>query len=265
MLGTAGCSPLVTNLTHVSDEYLPSGGSRMNVILVIIDSLRKDHVGVYGNDWIKTPNLDALAKESLRFDRCLPRVAADHLRAARDPHGHQDLPFQELEAVQGRTSYLGAGSPSPRDQTTLAEILIKRRLLQPDRHGHAAPVQAFYDLHRGFHVFDFIRGQERDCFRPSRRPPRRRWRTPWSAARAPSTPRRSCASTGPTPWAARARRTGSPRRCSPWRPEFLETAKEAPALLPGRRQLRPARALGPAARSTSPSTTMATTAPSLYL
>ncbi|HVD34420.1 MAG TPA: sulfatase-like hydrolase/transferase, partial [Rubrobacter sp.] len=35
----------------------------MNVILVILDSLRKDHIGVYGNDLIKTPNLDALAKE----------------------------------------------------------------------------------------------------------------------------------------------------------------------------------------------------------
>ena len=72
MLGTAGCSPMLTNLTHVSDEYLPSGGSRMNVILVIIDSLRRDHLGVYGNDWIKTPNLDALAKESLLFTRALP-------------------------------------------------------------------------------------------------------------------------------------------------------------------------------------------------
>jgi arylsulfatase A-like enzyme len=39
----------------------------MNVVLVIVDSLRKDHIGAYGNDWIKTPSLDALSKESLRF------------------------------------------------------------------------------------------------------------------------------------------------------------------------------------------------------
>lgn len=25
----------------------------MNVVLVVLDSLRKDHVGVYGNDWIE--------------------------------------------------------------------------------------------------------------------------------------------------------------------------------------------------------------------
>ncbi len=28
----------------------------VNVVLVIIDSLRKDHVGVYGSDWIQTPH-----------------------------------------------------------------------------------------------------------------------------------------------------------------------------------------------------------------
>ncbi|MCA1849064.1 MAG: sulfatase, partial [Actinobacteria bacterium] len=34
-----------------------------NVVVVILDSLRKDHVGAYGNSWIKTPNMDALSRE----------------------------------------------------------------------------------------------------------------------------------------------------------------------------------------------------------
>ncbi len=42
---------------------------KMNAILIVLDSLRKDHVGCYGNDWIPTPNLDALAKESDVFTR----------------------------------------------------------------------------------------------------------------------------------------------------------------------------------------------------
>ena len=46
LLGTAGCS----NLARMPEEYLPGGGSRMNIVVVIIDSLRKDHVGTYGND-----------------------------------------------------------------------------------------------------------------------------------------------------------------------------------------------------------------------
>lgn len=30
----------------------------MNVILIISDTLRRDHLGCYGNDWIRTPHLD---------------------------------------------------------------------------------------------------------------------------------------------------------------------------------------------------------------
>ena len=30
----------------------------MNVILIMLDSLRRDPMGVYGNDWIEAPNID---------------------------------------------------------------------------------------------------------------------------------------------------------------------------------------------------------------
>ncbi|HZF58755.1 MAG TPA: twin-arginine translocation signal domain-containing protein, partial [Rubrobacter sp.] len=52
MLGAAGCrTSLTEELTQMPEEYLPSGGPGMNVVLVVLDSLRKDHVGAYGNDW----------------------------------------------------------------------------------------------------------------------------------------------------------------------------------------------------------------------
>lgn len=44
----------------------------MNLILIILDSLRADHVGCYGNTWIRTPTLDALADESVVFTRAFP-------------------------------------------------------------------------------------------------------------------------------------------------------------------------------------------------
>jgi len=43
-----------------------------NVILVIADSLRKDHVGCYGNSWIRTPNIDKFAKESVMYTKAYP-------------------------------------------------------------------------------------------------------------------------------------------------------------------------------------------------
>jgi arylsulfatase A-like enzyme len=39
----------------------------MNVIWVISDSLRLDHVGAYGNKDIITPSIDAFAERSVRF------------------------------------------------------------------------------------------------------------------------------------------------------------------------------------------------------
>jgi arylsulfatase A-like enzyme len=41
----------------------------MNVILVVNDTFRRDHLGCYGNPWIKTPNLDAFARRSALFEQ----------------------------------------------------------------------------------------------------------------------------------------------------------------------------------------------------
>jgi arylsulfatase A-like enzyme len=40
----------------------------VNVVVICIDTLRYDHLGCNGNDWIKTPNLDAFAREAVVFD-----------------------------------------------------------------------------------------------------------------------------------------------------------------------------------------------------
>jgi arylsulfatase A-like enzyme len=45
-----------------------------NVLVLVLDSLRYDHVGANGNRWIRTPNIDALARESLRFTRAFPEA-----------------------------------------------------------------------------------------------------------------------------------------------------------------------------------------------
>lgn len=41
----------------------------MNIVLIIVDTLRYDHIGVNGNPEIHTPNLDRLAKKSWNFHR----------------------------------------------------------------------------------------------------------------------------------------------------------------------------------------------------
>ena len=41
----------------------------LNMIVIIADTWRADHLGCYGNKTIHTPSLDALATKSVQFDR----------------------------------------------------------------------------------------------------------------------------------------------------------------------------------------------------
>jgi arylsulfatase A-like enzyme len=162
LLGTAGCS----RFAKLPEDYLPKGGPRMNIVVVIIDTLRKDHVGAYGNPWIKTPNLDALSKESLRFTRAYPE-SIPSIPARRAIHtGLRSFPFRGWQKWSEDDVGLKGWQPIPRDQTTLAEILADEgynNLFVTDTLHQFRP---FYDMHRGFGVFHFIRGQERDLYRP---------------------------------------------------------------------------------------------------
>ncbi len=39
----------------------------MNLVVIVSDTFRCDYLGAYGNEWIRTPHLDALAAESALF------------------------------------------------------------------------------------------------------------------------------------------------------------------------------------------------------
>ena len=80
----------------------------MNVILVILDSLRKDHVRIYGNDRVRTPSLDALAGQSLRFTRAYPE-SIPTLCARRAIHtGLRTWPFRNWHPPEGE-DFMPAG------------------------------------------------------------------------------------------------------------------------------------------------------------
>src|SRR3712207_4487179 len=166
LLGSAGCNSFAKLPTELPKDYLPQGGSRMNVVVVIIDSLRKDHLGAYGNPWIETPSLDALATESLRFRRAYPE-SLPSIPARRGIHtGLRSFPFRGWVKWSEDDVGLRGWQPIPRDQTTLAEILEQEgynNLFVTDTLHQFRP---FYDFHRGFGVFHFVRGQERDFYRP---------------------------------------------------------------------------------------------------
>jgi arylsulfatase A-like enzyme len=136
----------------------------MNVILVVMDSLRADHVGCYGNPWIQTPTLDALAKESVRFTRAYPE-SIPTIPARRVLHtGLRTWPYREW--IPQRADYVRdyGWQRIPEDQLTLAEVLNGEGYqtgLVTDTHPYFSPSMNF---HRGFSQWHWVRGQQADSY-----------------------------------------------------------------------------------------------------
>lgn len=51
-----------------------SQDSRPNVIIIMVDTLRADYLGTYGFEGEISPNIDALAAESVQFDNCIAQA-----------------------------------------------------------------------------------------------------------------------------------------------------------------------------------------------
>ncbi len=91
--------PRITGRAKKSDGQEPlvyPRAARPNVLLYVVDSLRADHLGCYGYPLPTSPNIDALASESLVFARAvaqapwtLPATAA--ILTGRYPYAHGAL------------------------------------------------------------------------------------------------------------------------------------------------------------------------------
>jgi arylsulfatase A-like enzyme len=135
-------------------------------VLVVLDSLRKDHVGAYGNPWIQTPHLDAFARESVPMTRAYPE-SLPTLCVRRALHtGLRTYPYRGHRELKG--DFLGVApgwGPIPEEQDTIAELLAGVGYwcaLISDLYHMFKPSKNF---HRGFHEWHWVRGQEADRYR----------------------------------------------------------------------------------------------------
>ena len=119
----------------------------MNVIWIVSDTFRRDHVGAYGNPRIRTPSLDTLAAGSVRFDA--------HYSA-----GFPTMPTRaDHQTGRWTMSFMG-WEPLPSGVTTLAEILAGHGL-----HTAASVDTPYYlrdgmNYDRGFQSFFMNIGQD---------------------------------------------------------------------------------------------------------
>lgn len=129
----------------------------MNIIVICLDSFRQDHVGVYhqgaapfpGVPACRTPNIDAFARDCVVFENVLPC-------------GLPTIPIR-TELMTGQFT-LPHRPWQPLAPTDLAAADILRRegyicSLISDTYHFRAPGMNF---HRGFHAYEWIRGQEYD-------------------------------------------------------------------------------------------------------
>jgi arylsulfatase A-like enzyme len=109
---------------------LGSGGSgrstgRLNVVLIVIDSLRPDHLGCYGNERVQTPSIDALARESLRFTRAFPEAMPTVPARRSILTGRRIYPFRGWEPWYGLAKRAGWAPIMP-GTPTLPQIMHER-------------------------------------------------------------------------------------------------------------------------------------------
>jgi arylsulfatase A-like enzyme/Flp pilus assembly protein TadD len=125
-----------------------------NVILVTIDTLRADHVGCYGDKQIKTPNLDALAADGIRFERAFAVVPVTL-------PSHTTIMTGTYPMLSGMHDF-SANKLSP-DQPTLASTLKQAGYATGAVIG-AAVLDSRFGLNQGFDYyydhFDFSRLEE---------------------------------------------------------------------------------------------------------
>ncbi len=65
--------PVIMLLSGLQQSVAQNGNVKPNVLFITVDDLRPE-LGCYGNNIIKSPNIDALADEGVKFDRAYAQV-----------------------------------------------------------------------------------------------------------------------------------------------------------------------------------------------
>ena len=138
--------------------------TRPNIVVIVSDTFRRDHLGAYGNAHIRTPNLDALARQSVVFD------------------GHVISSFPTMPAradmLTGNFSYTFMGWEAlPQHLPTLPGLLSEAGYLTMGIVDTPFFIRNGFGYDRGFDDFIWVRGQGDDTRPHERSDYRQTWRS----------------------------------------------------------------------------------------
>jgi len=150
LLGAAGCGLDPRD----SDEQL-------NVLLLIVDSLRPDHVGAYGSPRIKTPTIDGLAAQGLRFNRAFPEAMVTIPARRSIFTGRRIFPYRDFvpnEELGTSPGWLPIERP---DKTTFTSVLQDAGYwtAQVSDNPHLAFTKAYEPFRKTFDRWETVVGQ----------------------------------------------------------------------------------------------------------
>ncbi len=121
----------------------------MNIIVIMIDTLRYDYIGANGNDWIQTPNMDRLAGQSWGFDRAFTA-------------SYPTIPYRTDLFTGKYGSPFHVWKPLPHDVPTLPELLGEGGYCTQLIHDTPHLVNGGHNFDWPFHCWTMIRGAEVD-------------------------------------------------------------------------------------------------------
>ncbi len=133
-----------------------------NIIVVVSDTLRTAELGCYGSTNVRTPAIDALAGQAMRFTRAHPE-SLPTIPVRRALHtGRRAYPFHDYRPVKWDIVYLPGWQPVDSDEDTLAENLATAGYhtgLVTDTMPYFA---SGFNFTRGFLQWEYVRGQQQD-------------------------------------------------------------------------------------------------------
>ncbi len=121
----------------------------MNVAYIVIDTLRYDHIGANGNDWIETPNFDRFASKAIAYDRVFCASFPTIPNRTDVITGQYGSPFHSWKPLRHERQTL---------PWTLAQKGYATQLIHDTPH----LVNGGHNFDWPFHAWTFVRGAEVD-------------------------------------------------------------------------------------------------------
>lgn len=134
-----------------------------NVIFIMLDTFQFNYLGCYGNDKVRTPNLDRFARNGFLFENAYSE-------------GVPTVPVRRAMLTGRFTLPYGAWQPLAAEDTTLADILWGREIQTALVYDTPPMRLPKYGYSRGFDYVRFLNGQELDHTTFQNRPLDKGWK-----------------------------------------------------------------------------------------